>query len=89
VILFTGHTHYASIVCPGAIAPNLTCIGCPSLCCWPHAFLSVEITAHSIDVRTIRVLNDYADSPDSHAHDLVERALYEGSESDRAITVSI
>jgi 3',5'-cyclic-AMP phosphodiesterase len=84
-VLITGHTHHANIQRRG----HITFVGCPSLCFWPHAFLVAEIGSRSIDIRTIALMTDPADSPDRrNAMDPTERPLYEGQPVDRAVSIA-
>jgi 3',5'-cyclic AMP phosphodiesterase CpdA len=62
VLLISGHTHCQSIV----HQDNLICIGCPSLCFWPHAFLVGERLGDEIRISTVRVRDDEY-TPDTRA----------------------
>lgn len=81
VLLLSGHTHCQSIV----QQENLICIGCPSLCYWPHAFLVVERMGDEIRLSTVRVRDDEY-TPDTRAcgaDQLNYRAKNEGKPEDR------
>lgn len=79
VVLFSGHAHYQSI----AHQSRLTCVGAPSLCFWPHAFLVADIDSLSVQLKTVRLFDDPAHSPDPKASDPAYRALAEGQKSDQ------
>lgn len=59
-VVFTGHAHRADV----QRLWQCTFIGCPPLCFWPHAFLTVEFDDTHLHVQTHRLVEDVADSPD-------------------------
>ncbi|MEM8874496.1 MAG: metallophosphoesterase [Planctomycetota bacterium] len=59
-VVFTGHAHRADLRRIG----NCTFVGCPPLCFWPHAFLIADLDDTHIHVRTLRLVENVADSPD-------------------------
>ncbi|MEM6562361.1 MAG: metallophosphoesterase [Planctomycetota bacterium] len=59
-VVFTGHAHRADLRRIG----NCTFVGCPPLCFWPHAFLIADLDETHLHVRTHRLVEDVADSPD-------------------------
>jgi 3',5'-cyclic-AMP phosphodiesterase len=81
VLLLTGHTHCQSIV----RQENLICIGCPSLCFWPHAFLVGERMGDEIRISTVRVRDDEytSDARATGAEQLTYRSRNEGTGEDR------
>jgi 3',5'-cyclic AMP phosphodiesterase CpdA len=85
VLLFSGHTHYQSIVRRGRI----TCIGCPPLAFWPHGVLVVDFDGPLARLRTERLIADHRHSPDARAADAAYRALGEGAAADQAIDLRL
>lgn len=85
VLLLTGHTHYQDIERFG----RLTCIACPPICFWPHAFLVVDIDGRKVQIRTERLVTDPAASPDVHAGDAAYRARGEGEAGDWELTIQL
>lgn len=81
VLFLSGHTHCQSIV----QQQNLICIGCPSLCYWPHAFLVGERMGDEIRLSTVKVRDDEytPDTRASGAEQLVYRNKNEGNAEDR------
>ena len=80
IVFVSGHTHCQSIV----RQENLICIGCPSLCFWPHAFLVGERLGDELRISTVRVREDNY-TPDTRAcgaDQLAYRALSEGTAED-------
>ena len=67
-VLFTGHTHVADVV----RHRHVTCVGCPPLGFWPHAFLVAEFDGTHLTVRTERVI----ESPDDSADEKIGREGY-------------
>ena len=59
-VLFTGHTHVADVT----RHRHVTCVGCPPLGFWPHAFLVAEFDGTHLSVRTERVIDSPEQSPD-------------------------
>jgi 3',5'-cyclic AMP phosphodiesterase CpdA len=85
VIFFSGHTHYQSVV----RQPRFTCIGCPPLGFWPHAFLSVDLDGSTLRFETHQLLDSPTDSPDPEANDDSHRKRASGEESDRTGTIAL
>ncbi|MEM6562739.1 MAG: metallophosphoesterase [Planctomycetota bacterium] len=59
-IVFTGHAHRADVQVRG----KCVFVGCPPLCFWPHAFLTIEFTRDHVHVKTRLLVRNVADSPD-------------------------
>ena len=80
VVLFSGHTHYQSVV----QVENITCITTPPLCFWPHGFLVVDIRDKQLQWTTIRLFELFQQSPDTRAVDPEYRARAEGTLTDQS-----
>ncbi len=76
-VVFSGHTHWQSVA---KLSERVTCIGCPPLGFWPHAFLTVEIDSNSIRYESVRMIVSVEQSPDPNAGDASYRAAAEGAE---------
>lgn len=62
VVMFCGHTHVQDLY----RRRNVTIVGCPPLCFWPHAFLQVDWIDGVLHAQTHRLIASPGDSPDPH-----------------------
>lgn len=85
VLLFSGHTHWQSI----ADAGRITCVGCPPVCFWPHAFLTVDLDGTIVKINTVRLTDSPEQSPDPHAKDEAYRLRGEGQKTDQVNTIAL
>jgi 3',5'-cyclic-AMP phosphodiesterase len=84
-VLFSGHTHAQSIVRRG----NIWCVAGPALCFWPHGFLVVDVEGRVLRLRTEKVVDDLAASPDVRAEREEHRRLGAGEAEDQAAEIAL
>jgi predicted phosphodiesterase len=83
LVFVSGHTHTACVLRRGPVAY----VGCPALGFWPHGFLLLDIEKNEIELSTVQVCADPAESPDAGASNADYRAAREGCAADRAATI--
>lgn len=84
-VVFSAHTHAQSFVRRG----RASYVGAPPLGFWPHAFLVVDVRPAQMDLSTVRLVADPAESPDANAPDPAYRAAREGESSDQSGTIPL
>jgi 3',5'-cyclic AMP phosphodiesterase CpdA len=84
-IVFSGHTHQQSV----KRLERLTCVGCPPLGYWPHAFLVVDLEGSTVRYQTHRLIDSPEQSPDPKALDEGYRIANEGDAGDREGVIAL
>jgi hypothetical protein len=68
---------------------RLTCVGCPPLGYWPHAFLVVDLEGSTVRYQTHRLIDSPEQSPDPKALDEGYRIANEGDAGDREGVIAL